>query len=225
MRSAFNATPESHDHACRMLEALCEGYVLAMLEEFDAFPEGEFPCCIKCGGFRTRNAPLTPCQAESIDETLQHGHPVSGLQRHRLADVLESHGYERNADMTVVDPVDYSRAGAGVPISAWLGVRPGPGQRSRTGTVRVRSARQILRNKGGHTVELACYQCAMKRRTGADPGAKVIICSVVPGTFRGAVLMSDQHKKPERRLRLDDPVVDARPEGDCACVIPAKAGA
>lgn len=267
MRTTFETSATSHEHACRLLEAMCEGYVLAMLEEFDAHPEGEFPCCIKCGGFRTRNAPLTPAQAESIVETLEHGHPVSGLQRHHLAEILASHGFdrERNADLAVAEPTEratgptydpfdnpcgededcpaqnYCAAdGQCSPVLSGPYGRPDPppsvmrprgifqtaqvagSAAGRHGTVRIRSARQLVRNKGGHTVELACYQAAMKRRTGADPAAKVIICCVVPGTFRGVVLMSDQHQKPEKRGCIDDPVVDARPVGGCGCTVPAE---
>jgi len=177
-----------------------------MLEEVDAHPDGEFPCCIKCGGFVTRNAPLTPAQAESIIETIEHGHPVSGLQRHDLAAILTAHGYEA--------PEPYSDPGS----SEAHGM-----DSAQIGSIRIGSATEILRNKGGHTVELACYQAAMKRRSGADPAAKVIICCAQPGTFRGLVLMSQQHEKPEKRGRIDDPVVDARPQGGCGCVISQEA--
>ncbi len=193
MHTSFHVEPMNHGQACQILEALCEGYVLAMMVEFDAYPEGEFPCCIKCGGFRTRDAPLAPVQAESLYETLEHGHPVSGLQRHAIAEILESNGYE-------VPPLFEAES-------------------SNPSTVRVRSAREILESRGGSTVELASYQCAMKRREGADPGAKVIICCVEPGTFRGAVLMSEHHSNPEKRGRIDDPVVDARPVGGCGCEV------
>ena len=191
MRTTNHAEPMSHGLACQVLEALCEGHVRAMMEEFDAYPEGEFPCCIKCGGFRTRSAPLTPVQAASLYETLEHGHPVSGLRRHAIAEILESNGYEAPQP---------------------FGTKP-----SNPYGVKVRSARDIRESQGGSTVELACYQCAMKRREGADPAAKVIICCVEPGTFRGAVLMSEHHGKPEKRGRIDDPVVDARPVGGCGC--------
>lgn len=37
-----------HDHACDLLEAVCEGVVLANMLEIRADEEA-FPCCIKCG--------------------------------------------------------------------------------------------------------------------------------------------------------------------------------
>jgi hypothetical protein len=43
--------PVDHEHACAMLEAFAEGLVLAMMVEIGADPDN-FPCCIKCGGFR-----------------------------------------------------------------------------------------------------------------------------------------------------------------------------
>ncbi len=197
--SNYHGPPMTHEQCCRVLEALCEGYVLAMLAEMDAEPTGTFPCCIKCGGFRTRNAPLTPAQAESIEDTLEHGHPVSGLQRKHLADILEHHGY--------VAPIEASDAFHGADPEA---------TRNYEAQIHVRSAGEIADSAGGTTIELACYQCAMKRR-GPDAGAKVVICCTIPGTFRGAVLQSPGHDNPERRGRLDDPVVDARPYGECGC--------
>ena len=204
MRANYRSNPETHDQACRILEALCEGYVLAMLEEMDSYPDKTFPCCIKCGSFRTRNAPLTPAQAQSITETLEHGHPVSGLQRHALAGILLDHGLE--------PPPEYEARAL-----AEKNLEPHAMDAAPLGSIQVRSAKQILRNRGGHTIELACYQCAMKRRGGADPGAKVIVCSTSPGTFRGAVLMSQHHSNPDKRGQIDDPVVDARPVGGCGC--------
>ncbi len=187
MRTSYSTLPTTHGDACRILEALCEGYVRAMVEEIDAAPPKTYPCCIKCGEFTTRNAPLTPAQAKSLEETIEHGHPVSGLQRMQLGEILEAHGY------------DY------------------PAQ---PGTVRVGSVAEIVRNRGGHSVELACYQCAMKRHSGADPAATVVICCTIPGTYRGVVLMSDQHRDEHKRGRIDDPVVDARPGGSCGCGVP-----
>lgn len=185
MHTGYRVEPSTHDQACRILEALCEGVVLAMMEEFDSSPEGEYPCCIKCGKFRTVSDPFIPSHEDSIGESAESGKHIPGLHRHALADVPTTTGRQR----------------------------PRPGI-----AIMLRSATEILESRRGSTVELACYQCAMKRRGGADPGAKVIICCVEPGTFRGAVLMSHLHSKPEKRGKIDDPVVDARPIGACGCI-------
>ncbi len=53
MRITLNLSPQDPDHASDLLEAFAEGLVLAnMLEIRGATSEEQFPCCIKCGGFK-----------------------------------------------------------------------------------------------------------------------------------------------------------------------------
>jgi len=266
MKAVFDITDQnSHAQSCRVLEALCEGYVQAMLEELDALPEHSFPCCVKCGEMKVRNAPLTPVQVESIDEILASGRVVSGVQRLALRQVLTEHGYPDPDAQPVLNgggPVggpempsqelseiaDYAEKtkeyiADGVSVPDWARAKitrarsdigdtkhflqyqsrsrnfagSSPGASSVPPMLRVRSAEEIARSKYGSTIELSCYQAAMKRKGGADPKAKVVICCVDPGTFRGFVLMSEQHKNPEKRNTIDDPVKDARANGICGC--------
>lgn len=51
MRVLLNLSDLGHDHACDLLEAVCEGMVLANMLEIHADHEA-FPCCIKCGKLR-----------------------------------------------------------------------------------------------------------------------------------------------------------------------------
>lgn len=268
MRSAYTGNPEDHAQACALLEALCEGYVRAMVVEIESEPDGAFPCCIKCGGLRTRNAPLTPAQAQAVQGTLRHGHP-SGTQRELLDEILADHGYPReqwDANGLEIEDDGPSAMGDSPPGVAYQQVQSSPTRGglyedaltgtkippagaepftktlaqtqlgggiytiagsmpylrrneappSSHATIQVRSAREILAAGCGHTVELACYQCAQKRLH-SDPNARVMILCTEPGTFRGVVACSDYHEKPERRGTIDDPVVDARPVGACGC--------
>lgn len=48
MHVDLNLSDLGHDHACDLLEAVCEGMVLANMLEIGADHEA-FPCCIKCG--------------------------------------------------------------------------------------------------------------------------------------------------------------------------------
>ena len=224
MRIVYEVSPEDHAEACRLLEALAEGHVRAMVEEIDKFPEGQFPCCIKCGGFCTRNAPLLPAQAQAIEFTLEHGHPRES-DRAALDEVLVAHGFGLDERPTELETEALELAHLGLsrnPIPfeecqpAAQGGMPPPMPLT---TVQIRSATQILASKGGHTLELACYQAAQKRRH-TDPAAAVVVLCTIPGTFRAVVMCSALHEKPERRGGIDDPVVDARPIGSCGCDLP-----
>lgn len=89
-------------------------------------------------------------------------------------------------------------------------------------TLHVRSASEILLAKGGSTIDLACYQCAQKRRD-FDPLARVVLEYAVddlgnelPGMCRAMVLNSDQHEKPEKRGQLDDPLIAVKVQS-CSC--------
>jgi hypothetical protein len=228
MRVCFESNPGDHFQACEQLEALAEGFVAAMVEELDAAPEGVFPCCIKCGGFCTRNGPLTPAQAQAIQFTLEHGHPRA-TDRSELEGVLSAHGWympddaDAASEVLEVGHVGYSATTRNQDPFGYEACAPRhqQGRPAPHGdhTITIRSARQILETRGGTTLELAVYQAAQKRRH-ADPGAIVKVLCTAPGTFRAVVLCSELHEKPERRGAIDDPVEDAKPAGSCGCSHP-----
>lgn len=217
MRVTYECLPTDHADACRQLEAACEGIVVAMFEEINQWPEGQFPCCIKCGGFCLRSTPLTPAEARAIQVELAQG-DLEPAEQAEYEGMLTDSGYfmpeepqvsaanpQRNQESWAYDacvPERYRQTAAPLPAA----------------TIQVRCAREILRTKTGTTIELACYQCAQKRRH-ADPCAKVKILCTGAGTFRAVVLCSQQHEKPERRGVIDDPVEDAKPQGSCGCGI------
>ncbi len=183
MQGAYSANPVSHAHACRIVEALCEGYVLAMMAEFEAAPKDEYPCCTKCGEFCVQAAALCPPSREPLASS-----GVLGSQMGHL-------------DYTSDEP---PRRNTGNPPAT-------------SNQVRIRSPRQIVDAGGGTTVELACYQAALKRLRGNDPACRVKIVEDGPGTFRGYVQHSDQHENPDKRGTIDDPVVDANSVEICSC--------
>lgn len=226
MHVTTELNPHDHAQACELLEAICEGVVRSMVAEIDAHPEGTFPCCIKCGKFCTRNAPLTPAQAQAIEFTLQHGHPRAD-DRIELEGVLSEHGYYMPDDMTAPAEDEYeadapSRNQDSFGYEFCLPAnRRGDPPPQHGATIHFACASQILRRKTGHTLELACYQAAQKRRH-TDPDAKVMVLCSAPGTFRAIVMCSPNHEKPERRGAIDDPVVDARPVGGCGCDLPLE---
>ena len=84
-------------------------------------------------------------------------------------------------------------------------------------SVRVNSAAKILSSGCGNTVELACYQCAQRRMSGDDVGAKVTILPV-GGGFRAAVINSGQHRKDDRKNALDDPMSHVKAGAECGCI-------
>lgn len=88
----------------------------------------------------------------------------------------------------------------------------------------IRNAETLLRTRRGHGLELACFQAAAKRHTGADPDARVEVTAarneqgeVIPG-FRAYVRHSPHHQKPERQGGIDDPIEDAL-RNACNCVV------
>jgi hypothetical protein len=196
MRVTFDSRCQSHRSAVRCLEALCEGYVQAMMTEISEAPPETYPCCIKCGGFSTRTSERIPCEYDSLGDVVTEPVPENP----------DPHGIDPGEGPDLIRKQIAEKLGP---------VRPGRYVYPR---LRVRSARAILESGGGNSVELACYQTAQKRLEGADPFARVVIVSTVPGCFRGVCLMSHDHKKPERRGMIDDPVEDARPLGGCQCV-------
>lgn len=197
MRVTFSSHCTNHEAAIRCIEALCEGVVLAMMEEIAEAPEDSFPCCIKCGGFRTRSSERVPCEHDSLGDLFPGG-------------IDDPHGIAPDSDADAGDVVRRN-------IAQLRGETPT--RRFTYPRLRIRSAREIRDSGGGNTIELACYQTAQKRLEGADPMARVVIVSTIPGCFRGVCLMSTEHKKPERRGMIDDPIEDARPIGGCQCVM------
>ncbi len=224
MRLIYECLPTDHADACKQLEAACEGFVVAMFEEIDRWPEGTFPCCIKCGGFCLRATPITPAEAQAIQVTLAQP-DLEPAARVELEGVMTASGYfmpelEDSEIEALAQPAPNPRRNqeswayeACVPERFRQTAAPLPAT-----TLQVRCAHEILRTKTGTTIELACYQCAQKRRH-ADPGARVKIVCTSPGTFRAVVQCSNQHEKPERRGMIDDPVEDAKPVGSCGCGI------
>ncbi len=192
MHGAYSATPVSQEHARRICEALCEGVVLAMMEEFEARPDGEYPCCVKCGGFGVEAGPLCPAACVPLEEL---------FGRFVFSD----------------DPYEHQNIVPGYTLHPPKGVGGMPGPPPTIHQLRFRSPQHMVRTGGGTTLELACYQCALKRLRKNDPACKVVVFECEPGTFRGAVLHSDQHEDPDKCGTIDDPVVDAVQEGPCAC--------
>ena len=198
MQGSYSSTPHSAAHALRILEALCEGYVLAMMAEFEAAPKGEYPCCIRCGGFCVKDGPLCPSSVETMDELME--------RRRQLL-------YERNpaaVEFATLPPVIMLSPARS--ITDMGAAPPSPS------AIRVRSPRQIVRNGGGTTIELACYNTALKRLRGNDPECRVVVVECdEPGTYRGVILHSDLHEKEERRNQWDCPVEDANKNLQCRC--------
>jgi hypothetical protein len=221
MRVTYECLPTDHADACRQLEAACEGIVVAMFEEIDQWPEGTFPCCIKCGGFCLRSTPITPAEAQAIQITLAQG-DLEVDERADLEGIMTGSGYFMPEDIAVVPAAPSPNPQRNQESWAYEACVPERYRQTAAplpaATVQVRCAREILRTKTGSTIELACYQCAQKRRH-ADPCAKVKIVCTGAGTFRAVVLCSQQHEKPERRGIIDDPVEDAKPQGSCGCGI------
>ena len=180
MHASFSATPQSHAHACRITEALCEGFVLAMMAEFDAEPPDTYPCCVRCGGFCVHEGPGCPSTHVPLSELL--GQPEQPLN----ASLCRESG----------------DTGA-----------PPPG----TLALRVRSPKQIVRSGGGTTLELACYQVALKRLEGVDPGCRVVVVECDPGMFRAVCVNSHAHRDEEKKGIIDDPVVHANSQVACSC--------
>ena len=195
MLGSYSANPVSYPHARRICEALAEGAVLAMMAEFEAMPPGYFPCCVKCGGYEIEGSPLCPAACVPLADLFgQFGRFVYSDDIYEHQNIVP--GYTQHP------PTSLQRM---------------PGPPPAFETLRFRSPHEILRTGRATTLELACYQCALKRLRGNDPGCKVVVFEVEPGTFRGAVLHSDQHENPERWGTIDDPVTDAVLPGLCGC--------
>lgn len=204
MHASFTATPMSHAHACRIIEGLCEGYVQAMMAEFEAAPKGEYPCCTRCGGFCVKAGPMCPSTHEPIVELLGRRRAATVLQqRHDEAEDAGAHKMHVHQ----------------IPIlAATRGPMDTGDAPSSTVAVRVRSPKGIVAVGGGTTIELSCYHAALKRLRGNDPHCRVVIVECdEPGTFRGFVLHSDAHENPDKRGTIDDPVLDANKNAACAC--------
>lgn len=192
MHGSYAAHPVSHCHARRICEAMCEGAVLAMMEEFAAMPPDHFPCCIKCGGFEIEAGPLCPAACVPLEDL---------FGRFVFSD----------------DPYEHQNIVPGYTLHPPKTIDGMAGPPARFHTLRFRSPHDIVRTGRGTTLELAAYQCALKRLRGNDPGCKVVVFECDPGTFRGAVLHSDQHENEEKRGKIDDPVTDAVLPGVCGC--------
>ena len=194
MHGSYAASPVSYEHARRICEAMCEGVVLSMMAEMEARPEDFLPCCIKCGGFSIEGDHLCPPACTPLDELF--GRFQFGGEPYDHQNIVP--GYTLHPPKSVFD------------------VREAPPQFH---LLRFRSPQHIVRAGSGTTLELACYQCAGKRLRGNDPGARVVVFECEPGTFRGAVLNSMDHEDPEKRGKIDDPVVHATITGPCPCEV------